>query len=108
MPEHQPAEIGIDDRRSSQRMPPVVEGMIIWLRLGRHIRATVLDQSNGGLGVLVAPETNVAPGSKVEVELGQGTRMAEVANVRDREDGLLRVGLAWVGEWWTLDLRSAD
>jgi hypothetical protein len=84
--------------RRSFRYPAHLTEREATLHCGKEqIAAAIVDESAGGLGVIVADAGGLAPGVTLEIEeIGtqRARRTAKVTHV-DLDDDLYRVGLEW-------------
>ena len=85
----------LDDRRRRERTPPLQEGTHIWVTGNRRISVEVIDQSAGGLGVII-PDVSFNLGPFVDIEYDGERRPATVAYLSKTDNGQYRLGLEWV------------
>lgn len=84
----------VDDRRKDERRPPELDPTYLWISMDKRIRARLVDESEGGIGLLVPIAFEV--GFRVRVDHRLGRRMAKVAHVSEVENGCYRLGLHWL------------
>lgn len=84
----------LDDRRSRERTPPLQEGTHIWLKGNSRVRVEVIDESLGGIGVII-PDMSFDLGPHIDIEYQGKRRTAIVAYLNKQEDGRYRLGLEW-------------
>ena len=84
------------DRRKWQRTAPSFQPAYIWVSTKKRLRAEVLDESEGGLGLLLTTDEPLEVGFQVRVETSSGRRTARIMFAERVEDSdKVRVGLAW-------------
>lgn len=83
------------ERRGSERRPPIVEPTFVWVSLDRRIQGRLVDESDGGIGVLVPESAPFQVGFQVRVELAGEKRLAAIVYVNELEPGECRLGLEW-------------
>ena len=89
-------ELALSDRRQSERRPPVIEPTFVWISFDDRIQTRMLDQSEGGLSVVVSKKAcRFEEGFQVRVEIADECRMANIVYVGDFDETRVRVGLAW-------------
>ena len=83
------------ERRKFARQPTGRE-IVIWLTAQESVAATVIDQGEGGIGVVIEACEAPNPDSQLIVEYEGIKRLATVASVRDSDaHEQIRLGLAW-------------
>ncbi len=80
----------ISDRRTHPRVAPQTDEATLFLRV------QVVDESEGGLGIILEPGWEPNIGSRVEVYHQGFPQWGEVRFVNGLPDGKQRVGLKWV------------
>jgi hypothetical protein len=94
---HEDASIKAADRRSDERYPPEVEPTFVWVAVDKCVRAKVIDESVGGIGLRVSTIEPFEIGFEVRVELSDGKRRtATVVYAKELDDGEYRLGLTWL------------
>lgn len=83
------------DRRRTVRSAPVVDGTALWIEEDSQIQVEVIDESPGGLGVVVPADTSFEFKSVVYIDYQQERRSAKIAHLTRRDDGSFRLGLTW-------------
>lgn len=84
------------DRRSSERLPPNVEPTYVWVSLDKRIKTRMMDQSEGGLGLIAPKRANYEIGFQIRVEMEPGIyRMGEIINIIEHDEENYRMGIAW-------------
>ena len=94
------------DKRASERLMPTQATVVVSGKEMQPVQARLLDESFGGIGVLVPPGISLS--GEVDVELSQaqgGIRcVAFVRNIRPTDEGG-RVGLEWKAQALSRGLR---
>ena len=85
----------LPERRRETRSEPFDEGTHLWLDDSRRILVRVIDESPGGIGVVV-PDTSFAIGPRLCVDFEGTRRFASVAYLSRHTDGDYRLGLEWI------------
>lgn len=85
----------VDDRRRRERTPPLQEGTHVWLKGNQRVRVEVVDESPGGIGVII-PATSFNLGPHIDVEYAGERRTAIVAYLNKTDQGQYRLGLEWL------------
>ena len=85
----------LEDRRRRERMPALEEGTHIWLTGSRRVPVELIDESAGGIGIVI-PEASFNLGPLVDVDYQGERRTASVAYLKTNKDGGYRLGLEWV------------
>jgi len=94
-----PEEIDSDDRRSSKRRNPEIEPTHIWISVEKSVKARVLDESDGGLGVHIEDKSDAeffSVGFQVRVEHLGKRRTASIAYLHTEYADGFRLGLEWI------------
>ena len=86
-----------DERRTTDRLAPVVDPTYVWISVNKRIRAQVSDESDDGIGIEVDKEfySHFERGFQVRIQHGDLRRTATIAYVGDCVDSTFRVGLEW-------------
>ena len=84
----------VDDRRHRERTPALQEGTHIWLNERQRVPVELIDESAGGIGIVI-PDASFNLGPHVEVEYQGQRRSAIVVYLNKNEDGGYRLGLEW-------------
>jgi hypothetical protein len=87
----------IADRRLRERTPALQEGTHIWLTGTKRVAVEVVDESAGGIGIVI-PDASFNLGPRVDVEYQGRRRPAIVAYLKKNDDGQYRLGLEWVSQ----------
>ena len=84
------------NRRESLRSPPTVDPTFVFVTLGRdHVKAKLVDVSEGGLGVLVSKRPPFELGCRVRVDIRGKCRLGSVVYIQSMEPDGYRLGLSW-------------
>lgn len=85
----------IADRRIRERTPALQDGTHVWLTGSKRVAVEVVDESAGGIGIVI-PDASFNLGPRVDVEYQGQRRPAIVVYLKKNEDGQYRLGLEWV------------
>ncbi len=95
-----PAEGLMVNNRRGFRYPAHLTEREAMLYVGQEsIEAAIVDESAGGLGIVVEVVGRLAPGLTVEIEeegSGSKRRAAKITHIKPDELDVVRVGLEWV------------
>jgi len=83
-----------DERREFARLQPKPNVGTVEVRIIH--RGAVVDESSGGIGLVVASQQGLQVGQPVEVGYGGFPIRAEVRYIEATADGRFRLGLRWV------------
>lgn len=84
------------DRRQHLRRRSHGDGTRVWTLDGRCIPVQLLDESENGLGFVVAEDQSFEFGHRIDVEHNGRRRLATLIHVARRSDGSYRLGLEWL------------
>lgn len=82
------------DRRIDDRRPPDVQPTYVWVSIDQRFQAEVVDESDGGIGVILPVSDPFVIGFQVRVEFAGGRRTARIVYLEELDEGC-RMGLAW-------------
>jgi hypothetical protein len=88
------SELSDDDRRVFARLQPKPNVSSVEVRIIH--RGSVVDESSGGIGLIVTSDQGLQVGQPVEVGYGGFPIRAEVRYIEATAGGCFRVGLRWV------------
>jgi hypothetical protein len=86
------------ERRRWHRIPGHCLEVTLWTDAGKPQKATVLDVSLNGIGVLIDNTPTLATEQTVRVDYDGRPMCAIVRNLRPGRGGIHRVGLEWSGD----------
>ena len=76
-------------RRRGNRRPVVVDKKVTLLVYGGRIDGEILDATQNGLGVLLPADCQLEAGQKVRILYRRQIKLATIARIVPREDGIL-------------------